>query len=74
MTPTTTRLHFLESERVLLGRHLASIAARREARAARAKAVSVPAETESGLSSAWLPVGGMVLLTMAMLAALVIPH
>ena len=71
MTPTNMRLHFLESERVLLGRHLASIAARREAGSART--VSVP-ETESGLSVAWLPVGGMVLLTRAMLAALVIPH
>lgn len=75
MNSTNTRLHFIESERALLGRYLNKVVARRDADAGpRTKAVAVPAEAPAALFHAWVPISAIALLTLAMLSALIIPH
>ena len=75
MNSTDTRLHFIESERALLGRYLNKVAARRGAGAGpQAKALATPADAPAALVHAWVPISAIALLTLAMLSALIIPH
>ena len=68
MTTARNRLPFIENERILLGRHVAASFAGRPARA-EAKAVA-PDEVPDSLLPAFL----ILLLTLAMVTALVIPY
>ena len=75
MNSIDTRLHFIEGERVLLGRYLNRVAARRDAGPRQqAKAVAIPADAPAALFHAWVPISAIALLTLAMLSALIIPH
>ena len=60
MTPTQTRIHHADNERMLLGRHLANAAPN-----ARAGAVGATADELDWI----LPTVGMVVLTLAMVSA-----
>lgn len=75
MNATNARLHFIEGERVLLGRYLNKVAARRDAGARpQPKALAIPADAPAALFHAWVPISAIALLTLAMLSALIIPH
>lgn len=67
MTPAQNRLHHADNERMLLGGHLANVASRRAGRPARAGAADALADEKDWI----LPVSGIVLLTLAMVSAVV---
>ena len=67
MTPAQNPLHHADNERILLGRHLANVASRRAAQPPRAGAIETLSDEKDWL----LPVSGIVLLTLAMVSAVI---